>query len=160
MKEQVAPQLMLASLLVMVPEPVPVLLTVKANCGEKVAVTFAAELPTVRLQVPVPVQAPVQPANTKPAPGAAVRMIESPVAIAAEHEVAGQSIPPTSLVTEPDPAPPEMVTLTVSLTKSALTARAVELLVMTHCLLTLTDGQPLQPLNTEPPLAVAVSVTE
>lgn len=119
-------------MLVTVPEPVPVLLTVSANCGEKVAVTFAAVVPTVRLQVLVPVQSPVQPANTKPVPGAAVRMIELPVEIEAAHDVAGQLMPPTLLVTEPEPAPPEIVTLTVFLTKSALTARAVELLVMTH----------------------------
>ena len=137
--------------------PVVLTLTLSVYWGEKVAVTFAAVVPTVMLHVPVPAQSPVHPANTKPSAAVAVRVTESPVAIAALHAVAGQSIPPTLLVTEPEP---ETVTFTESLMKSALTASAVVALVITHCLLTLTEGQPLQPLKTDPAAAVAVSVTE
>src|SRR6266496_3126160 len=62
LSEQVAPQLMAPGELVTVPVPVPVLLTVRINvgAGEKVAVTEAAEVPTLIVHVPVPVQAPLQ----------------------------------------------------------------------------------------------------
>ena len=50
------------SALVMVPVPVPVLLTVRVVGGRKFAVTVMAELPTVTEQVaPVAVVHPVQP---------------------------------------------------------------------------------------------------
>ena len=56
------PQLIRPSLLVTVPVPVPVLLTVRVVGGRKFAVTATAELPTVTVHVaPVAVVHPVQP---------------------------------------------------------------------------------------------------
>ena len=69
---QMAPQSMLAGLLVTEPLPVPALVTVSWRCsGVKVAVTeVAAVIGTV--QAAVPVQAPLQPAKLEPAAGTAV----------------------------------------------------------------------------------------
>ena len=157
MNVQLAGQLMFPSPLVTVPAPAPVVLTVSANCGEKVAVTLAAEVPTVRLHVPVPVQAPVQPAKTNPAAGEAVRLTAVPVAREALQDVLGQLIPPTSLVTVPE-LEGVIETLTESVMKSALTAKAEPILAIVH-VVPLGAGQPVHPLNTEPAWAVAVRVT-
>src|SRR5262245_63251183 len=71
--EHVAPHVMPAGALVMVPLPAPLLLTVSAKLWTaKVAVTEVAAL-MVRAQVPVPVQAPpLQPVKVEPAAGVAV----------------------------------------------------------------------------------------
>ena len=68
-----------AGLLVTRPTPVPALDTVNANVGRlNVAVTdFAAS--TVTTQLPVPVQAPLQPAKTEGAVGAAVNVTTVPL---------------------------------------------------------------------------------
>jgi hypothetical protein len=65
--EQVAPQLMPAGELETLPDPAPDLVTVNVLCGagEKVAVTLSADVVTLSEQVPVPEQAPVQPAKTE-----------------------------------------------------------------------------------------------
>ena len=55
------------------------------------------------VQVPVPVQAPLQPVNVEPAPDGRQRD-RRPVVNAAE-QVAPQLIPAGVLVTEPDPEP-------------------------------------------------------
>lgn len=111
---QVAPQLIPAGALVTVPDPPPVSVTVKVDCGagENVAVTFRAEVVTFSEQVPVPEQAPVHPANVEYAEaGVAVRFTAVPefkVALQlpeAVPEVLVQLIPPTLLATEPDPVP-------------------------------------------------------
>ena len=68
-----APQLIPAGLLVTVPRPT--LLTV--SFGLKVAVTLLAAV-MATLHVPVPAQAPVQPANCQPAAGVAVRVTPVP----------------------------------------------------------------------------------
>jgi len=65
---QVGPQLIPPGELVTVPnaEPVPDLLTCSANVGAfaKLALTDTADVPIVNVQLPVPEQAPPQPANT------------------------------------------------------------------------------------------------
>src|SRR2546425_700751 len=72
----VAPQSMPAGLLVSVPLPLPVFVTVRAytyNCV-KVALTACAAV-IVTTHVPVPLHpAPLQPLNTEPADGLAVRV--------------------------------------------------------------------------------------
>ena len=68
-----------------------------------VAVTETS-LVNVTLQVPVPVQAPDQPANVEPAFGAAVSVTMVPLVKLALH-VAPQSIPAGLLVTVPAPVP-------------------------------------------------------
>ena len=55
-------------------------------------------------QVPVPVQAPLQPANMEPEAGLAVRVTAVPV-LKLALQVPGQSIPLGLLVTVPDPVP-------------------------------------------------------
>ena len=152
MKAHVPGQLMCPSPLVTVPVLEPVVLTVNANSGENVAVTATADVPIVKLHVPVPVQAPVQPANTKPDAGVAVSVTVEPVLIVA-LQVPGQLIPLPATVPEPD-----TVTFTENELgmKSALTDSA-ELIVTEQAPVPV--QAPLQPLNTEPTLAVGVSVT-
>ena len=69
-----------AGALVTVPVPVPALETVRwwvRRRRSKVAVTvWSADI--VRVQVPVPVQSPLQPVNTEPASGVAVNTTEVP----------------------------------------------------------------------------------
>src|SRR5262249_59909407 len=103
--EHVAPHVMPAGALVMVPDPAPVLLTVSAKPGSaKVAVTDCAAL-IVTAQVPVPVQPPpLQPVKVDPAAGVAVRVTAVPLANVAEH-VAPHVMPAGALVMVPDPAP-------------------------------------------------------
>jgi hypothetical protein len=77
--EQVAPQLMPAGELVIVPDPVPLFVAVSAKvCRLNVAVTdFAAVIDTVH--APVPVQAPLQPANVEPAAAVGVSVTDVPL---------------------------------------------------------------------------------
>ena len=154
-----APQLIAPGELVTVPEPVPVLLTerVKVGAGEKVAVTPIEDVPTVKLQVPVPEQpAPLQPANTDPPVGVAVRVIRVLVLKLAE-QVAPQLIPAGELLTDPDPVPAR-VTFTGKEAgmKSALTDCA-EFMVTEQA--PVPEQAPPQPLNTDPAFAVGVRVT-
>jgi hypothetical protein len=146
--------------LVIVPVPVPVVLTVsaKVGAGEKAAVTGTAEAPMVKLQVPAPLQGPLQPANTEAElDGVAVSVTAVPVLMLA-LQVPGQLIPPTLLVTEPVPVP-AIVTLTgkeVGM-KSALTDCA-EFMVTEQAPVPL--QAPFQPANTDAPEdGVAVSAT-
>jgi hypothetical protein len=77
--EHVAPQLIPAGLEVTVPLPVPALLTDSVNvCTLKVAVTDVAAF-IVTEQVPVPEQAPLQPAKVEPPAGAAVSVTTVPL---------------------------------------------------------------------------------
>ena len=105
--EQVAPQSIPARLLVTVPVPEPARFTVSANWAggnvSNVAVTFFAAS-MVTEQLPVPVQAPPQPAKTEPLPGVAVSVTAVPLASVAEH-VVPQSTPAGLLVTVPVPVP-------------------------------------------------------
>src|SRR5215510_2737380 len=78
----------------------------------KVAVTVCGAF-TVRLQVPVPVQLPLQPLKDEPAAGVAVRVTPVPLANAAEH-VTPQLMPAGELVTVPVPAP-AVLTLSVKI---------------------------------------------
>jgi len=63
---------------------------------------FAASM--VTLQAPVPLQAPLQPANVKPESGVAVKLTTVPLAKFAEH-VVPQEIPDGELATVPVPVP-------------------------------------------------------
>ena len=63
---------------------------------------WSADIVTV--QVPVPVQSPLQPVNTEPASGVAVNATEVPSAKSAA-QVAPQVIPAGALVTVPVPVP-------------------------------------------------------
>jgi len=69
----------------------------------KVAVTEVAAF-MVTLQAPVPLQAPLQPANAEPGAGVAAKLTIVPLAKLAE-QVAPQEIPAGELVTVPVPVP-------------------------------------------------------
>ncbi len=104
LKVQVAPQLMPAGELVTVPVPVPDLVVVSANvCRVNTAFTDRAAL-IVTTQAPVPVQAPLQPANTEPAAGVGVSVTEVPE-LKLNVQVAPQLMPAGELVTVPVPVP-------------------------------------------------------
>src|SRR5436309_2609295 len=155
---QVAPQLIPTGLLVTVPPPLPVLVTVRVYNCVKLAFTACAAL-IVTTQVPVPLHpAPLQPVNTEPLTGAAVKVTDVPLANEALH-VTPQSMPAGLLVTVPLPLP-VFVTVrayTYNCVKVALTACAA-VIVTTHVPVPLHPA-PLQPLNTEPADGLAVRVT-
>src|ERR1700742_1125570 len=70
----------------------------------KVAVTVAADAPSVTSQAPTPVQAPDQPGNSVCAAGVAVSLTVSPW-LKLKPQVAPQLIPAGALVTVPEPFP-------------------------------------------------------
>jgi hypothetical protein len=104
--EHVVPQEIPEGVLVIAPVPVPFLDTVRVKdpaFAVKVAATdLAASI--VTLQAPVPVQAPLQPANVEPESGVAVRFTTVPLSKLAEH-VVPQEIPDGELATVPVPVP-------------------------------------------------------
>ena len=100
-----APQLtMPAGLPVTMPEPAPLFVTDSVTGTRlKLAVTVVATL-TVTAQVPVPEQAPLQPAKDEPAAGVAVRAMAVPGVTDCEQAVP-QLMPAGLLVTVPEPVP-------------------------------------------------------
>jgi hypothetical protein len=131
-------------------------LSVKAlGLTAKVAVTARAAL-MVTLQVPVPVQLPLQPEKVEPAAGAAVKVTAVPLVKDAE-QVALQSMPAGALVTVPVPAP-ALVTVRAKdgKAKVAVTARAA---LMVTLQVPVPVQLPLQPVKVEPAAGAAVRVT-
>jgi hypothetical protein len=104
--EHVVPQEIPEGVLVTVPVPVPLLETVSVKdpaFALKFALTdFAASM--VTLHAPVPVQAPLHPANVEPESGVAVRFTTVPLSKFAE-QVEPQEIPAGELATIPVPVP-------------------------------------------------------
>ena len=104
--EHVGPQEIPAGELATVPVPVPLLATVRVKgpgFAVKFALTdFAASM--VTLQAPVPLQAPLQPANVEPVSAVAVKFTTAPLSKFAEH-VVPQEIPAGELATVPVPVP-------------------------------------------------------
>jgi hypothetical protein len=154
--EQVVPQSMPAGLLVTVPEPVPLLVT-DSVIGRrlKVAVTDVAAL-TVTAQVPVPEQAPLQPAKDEPATGVAVRAMAVPGVTDCE-QIAPQLMMPAGLpVTVPEPAP-LFVTDSVTGTRLKVAVAVVAAFTVTAHV-PVPEQAPLQPAKEEPAAGVAVRV--
>jgi len=156
----VLPQLTPAGAEVTVPAPAPAFVTLSAKVAVEVlnvAVTLRAAVIDV-VQVPVPVHAPLQPANVEPLAATAVRVTEVPEAKFAV-QVVPQLMPAGDDVTVPAPVP-AFVTASekvVAPLKVAVTARAavidvVQVPVPVHA--------PLHPANVEPLVATAVSVTD
>src|ERR671937_186694 len=112
----------------------------------------------VTVQVPLPVQSPLQPVKVEPASAVAVSVTVVPSAKEAE-QVAPQSMPAGELVTVPEPVP-ALVTVSVWLTgcrvKVAVTAWSWSMVTVQ---VPLPVQSPLQPVKVEPASAVAVSVT-
>src|SRR5262245_4978852 len=170
--EHVAPHVMPAGALVMVPLPAPLLLTVSAMpCSAKVAVTDCAALivpgqvpwthcadPTLFRSVPVPVQPPpLQPVKVEPAAGAAVRVTAVPLANEAEH-VAPHVMPAGALVMVPLPAP-LLLTVSAKLCNAKVAVTDCAALIVTAQEPVPVQPPPLQPVKVEPAAGAAVSVT-
>jgi len=141
------------------PPPAPALATARVNCvggaALKVAVTARTWL-MVTWQLPVPVHAPPQPANTEPVPGAAVSVTTVPLSNRTLH-AAPQPTPPGPVLTLPVPAPAVAIVSANCLTfQVAVTVRAW---LMVTWQLPVPVHAPLQPANTDPVPGVAVSVT-
>lgn len=99
------PQSIPAGVLATVPEPVPVLATVRVRLTArlKVAVTLAADV-TATTQAPLPEHAPLHPAKTDPRAGVAVRVTVVPEATDTA-QARPQLIPAGLLATVPEPFP-------------------------------------------------------
>src|SRR5579872_2645140 len=153
---QVLGQVMPAGLLLTDPEPVPASVTVSANVTAlNVAVTALAAV-MVTLQVPVPEQAPLQPAKVDPAAAVAVRVTGVPLAKLA-LQVLGQVMPAGLLLTDPEPVPASVtVSANVTALNVAVTALAA---VMVTLQVPVPEQAPLQPAKVDPAAAVAVRVT-
>ena len=100
---QVAPQLIPAGALVTLPEPLPALVTVSVGVARKCAVTLCATVSST-WQIPVPLQAPLQPVKRGPAAEAAVSVTTVPSSKSL-LQVAPQVTPAGALVTVPVPVP-------------------------------------------------------
>ncbi len=155
--EHVAPQETPAGALVTVPIPAPALLTVSANVwAPKVAVTEVAAL-IVTVQVPVPVQAPLQPVKAEPAAGVAVKVRAVPLAYAAA-QVVPQEMPAGALVTVPIPAP-ALVTVSANDWRAKVAVTELAALTVTVQVAVPEQPPPLQPVKVEPATGAAVKVT-
>lgn len=151
-----AGQLIRPSPLVTVPVLVPLVTTVRVNLGVKVAVTFTAELAMVNEQVPVPLQAPLQPENTKPEAGVAVRVTALPELKLAE-QLAVQLMPAGLLTTVPEPL---KVRFTGKGVRVKLAATDCAALMVTVQVPVPAQPAPLQPAKVDPAAATAFRVTE
>jgi hypothetical protein len=100
------PQVIPPGVLVTVPVPVPAVATDRFRNGLKVAVTDWLSF-MVRVQPPLPEQAPLQPRNPNPWSGVAVRLTEASIENAVEHVLPPlpHVIPAGVLLTVPVPLP-------------------------------------------------------
>jgi hypothetical protein len=156
-KEQVAPQLIPAGLLVTVPVPVPVLAIERVNvCKLNVAVTdLAASMVTVH--VPVPEQAPLHPTKMESAAGVAVNVSEVP-ALNDVEQVAPQLIPAGEEVTVPVPVP-LFETIKVKSLRVKVAVTFLAAIILTVQVVPLVLSHPDHEVKSELPSGVAVSVT-
>jgi hypothetical protein len=130
------------------------------NARRKRAVTVRA-WSTTTVHDPLPLQAPLQPANTEPAPAVAVSATDVPDAKLALQAVLHVS-PAGALVTVPVPLP-ETVTPSgnvVAVANANVAVIVVALVAVTVHAPVPEQPPPDQPENTEPPAAVAVRTTE
>ncbi len=109
----------------------------------------------MKLQAPVPVQAPLQPLNTMPASGVAVRLTAVPISSVAE-QLLPQSMPLPLTLPVPVPA---LAALSVNcfLSKIAVDVRVSPFSVTAQASVP-AQPPPLQPLNRLSAAGVAVSV--
>jgi hypothetical protein len=156
--EHVLPQLIPVSDDVTVPEPEPDFDTFKVNVGitSNRAVTFRAVVMET-VHVLVPRHAPVQPTNRDPGEGVAVSLTVVLSAYVAE-QVLPQLMPPTFVVTVPEPEPDfDTLRRYVGMTSNrAVTFRAV---VMETVHVLVPRHAPVQPTNRDPGEGVALNVT-
>src|SRR5437867_1156966 len=122
----------------------------------KVAVTEVAAV-MVTVQVPVPVQPPLQPVKVEPAAGTAVSVTAVPL-VKVAAQVALQEMPAGALVTVPLPVPLGLtVNVKVCSAKVAVTA-VLAPGVAVHGFVPV-QPPPLQPVKVKPAAGVAVSAT-
>jgi hypothetical protein len=100
---QSAPQLMPAGVLVMVPSPVPALLTLRSKSRRNSAVTVRSSFMEI-LQPPVPKQPFVHRTKTEPVAGVAETVTDDPWRNVFEH-AAPQLIPDGRVTNVPSPSP-------------------------------------------------------
>jgi len=105
----------------------------------------------------VPVQLPVQPVNVEPGAGAAVKVMAVPLANGAEHAVP-QEMPVGALVTVPTPVP-VLFTVSEKLCSVNVAVTVCAALIVTVHVPVPVQPPPLQPVNVEPAVGVAVNVT-
>jgi hypothetical protein len=151
-----APQLTPAGLEVTLPAPDPAFEIVSANCFTlQVAVTLRARL-IVTWQLPPPVHAPLQPANSEPVAGVAVSVTTVPVSNGTAHAL--PQLTPSGLeATVPAPAPAcATVRMNCCTSQVAVTPRASPIVTWQ---LPAPAHAPLHPANTDPLADVAVRVT-
>ena len=110
------------------------------------------------VQVPVPVQPPLQPENVEPAAGVAVSVTDVPLANAAE-QVVPQLMPAGALVTVPLPVPAFAIARVKGCSANVAVTDVAALTVTVQVPVPL-QPPPLQPENVEPAVGVAVSVTD
>jgi hypothetical protein len=116
---------------------------------------FAAVIDTT--QAPVPLHAPVQPANVEPAAAVAVSVTDVLLLKLAEH-IVPQLMPAGELVTLPLPVPAFVKFREKPWTVNVAVTDRAALMVTTHEPVPL--HAPLQPVNSDPAAGAAVSVTD
>ncbi len=143
---------------VTVPLPSPAFVTCRVYCFKvKVAVTLVAAV-MVTVQVPVPVQpAPLQPVKVDVASGVAVR-VTLVLSRRLSEQVAPHARPPVDEVTVPVPVPAR-TTVSVCCVGWKVAVTVVAALMVTTQLPVPEQPPPLQPVNVEPGLVVAVNTT-
>jgi hypothetical protein len=154
---QSVPHAIPAGALDTVPAPVPLLMTVRVTgIRLKVAVTAVVAF-TGTMQLPVPEQAPLQPAKVEPAAGVAVSVSVVPDSTVSLQSVP-HAIPAGVLDTEPAPVP---LFVTVSVTGGGveLNVAVTDVAALTVTVQPTVPVQaPPQPRKVEPAAGVAVSV--
>ncbi len=140
----------------LVTEPSPEVVTVRANCGVKLAETETGVLPIVSTQAPVPLHASPHVAKTELAPGAADIVTVDPSGNVAVH-VPGQVIPAGELVMVPDPVVAAVTVIRGTGEKVAITLAGAE--PMEKLQVPVPEHAPPHPANTDPAAGVALSET-
>jgi hypothetical protein len=158
--------LMPAGALVTVPVPVPLFVTLSANCGGgavpelKFAVAVTAEL-IVSVQLLVPEQAPLQPVKVEPAFGVAMSVMTKFGRRSAKQALP-QSNPSGDEVTRPAPVPALVIVSDGEPEGGAARVNAAPMLAAALSVtlqLPVPEHAPLQPVKVEPEAGVAVRET-
>ena len=153
--EQMVPQLIPAGEEVTVPEPVPLVVTVRAP-DERLKVALQLLLPDTVTR-PELVQSPLQPAKVDPAAGLGIRVTTVPTAKGAE-QMAPQLMPTGENVTVPEPAP-LFVMVRPSETRPKVATQVLSPSIAIVVLAELPVQLPLHPVKLELFAGAAISVT-
>jgi hypothetical protein len=156
-------QLMLPTLLVTEPDPVPALVTVSlhVSCAKLAVTDRAVVIDTVHV-VAVPEHEPAHPVNTEPAAGLAVSVTEVPCAMLAVQGVElVQLMPPTLDVTVPAPVPePSALAERVHALGENPAVTDLAAVIDNVQVVAVPEHDPPHPVKVDPVAGVAVSVTD